>query len=121
MSEKGPTDRGDVVNGAGGAGEAASRDGPLRRLYHWVLGWADRPGGPAALFGIAVVESSVFPIPPDALLIPLALGRPRRAWRFAALCTVGLSHAIDSALRFANLRDQSVLGQLDEARGVSGR
>jgi len=63
--------------------------GPLRRLYHWVLGWADRPGGPAALFGIAVVESSVFPIPPDALLIPLALGRPRRAWRFAALCTAG--------------------------------
>ena len=41
------------------------------------------------MFGIAVVESSVFPIPPDALLIPLALGRPRRAWRFAALCTVG--------------------------------
>ncbi|MFQ5702292.1 MAG: YqaA family protein, partial [Acidobacteriota bacterium] len=84
-----PAARGDLVGGAGGAREAASRGGPLRRLYHWVLGWADRPGGPAALFGIAVVESSVFPIPPDALLIPLALGRPRRAWRFAALCTVG--------------------------------
>ncbi len=89
MSENGPADRADAVDGAGGEGEAASRDGSLRRLYHWVLGWADRPGGPAALFGIAVVESSIFPIPPDALLIPLALGRPRRAWRFAALCTVG--------------------------------
>ncbi len=86
MSENGPADRGGAV---GGAGEAASRDGSFRRLYHWVLGWADRPGGSAALFGIAVVESSIFPIPPDALLIPLALGRPRRAWRFAALCTVG--------------------------------
>ena len=89
MNEPGPADRGEAVDGAGRAGEEASRDGSLRRLYHWVLGWADRPGGPAALFGIAVVESSVFPIPPDALLIPLALGRPRRAWRFAALCTVG--------------------------------
>ncbi|MEE8175141.1 MAG: YqaA family protein [Gemmatimonadota bacterium] len=89
MSENGPADRAEAVDGAGGAGEAASRDGFLRRLYHWVLGWADRPGGPAALFGIAVVESSIFPIPPDALLIPLALGRPKRAWRFAALCTVG--------------------------------
>jgi membrane protein YqaA with SNARE-associated domain len=89
VSENGPADLGDAVDGVGGAGEAASRDGPLRRLYHWVLGWADRPGGAAALFGIAMVESSIFPIPPDALLIPLALGRPRRAWRFAALCTVG--------------------------------
>jgi len=89
VSENGPADRGDAMDGAGGAGKAESRDGPLRRLYHWVLGWADRPGGPWALFGIAVGESSFFPIPPDALLIPLALGRPRRAWRFAALCTVG--------------------------------
>lgn len=65
------------------------RPGPLRRLYRWVLGWADRPGGPAALAGIAAAESFFFPIPPDVLLIPLALGRPRRALWFAALCTAG--------------------------------
>lgn len=71
-----------------GAGEGKG-EGPLRRLYHWVLGWADRPGGPAALFGIAVAEASFFPIPPDVLLIPLAIGKPRRAWWFAGLCTAG--------------------------------
>jgi membrane protein YqaA with SNARE-associated domain len=37
---------------------------------------------------IAFAEASFFPIPPDALLIPMALGRPRRAWQFAAICTV---------------------------------
>lgn len=65
------------------------REGALRRLYHWVLSWADRPGGPAALVGIAAAESFFFPIPPDLLLIPLALGKPRRALRFAFLCTMG--------------------------------
>lgn len=63
--------------------------GPLRRLYEWVLGWADRPAGPIALGGIAVAEASFFPVPPDVLLIPLALGRPRRGWWFAGLCTAG--------------------------------
>ena len=76
-------------NPSGGAGEAVGRPGPWRRLYHWVLDWAHRPGGPAALFGIAAAESFIFPIPPDVLLIPLSLGNPRRALRFAAICTVG--------------------------------
>ena len=70
-------------------GDGARRDGPLRRLYHWVLGWADRPGGPWALFGIATAESFFFPIPPDVLLIPLCIARPKRAFWFAALCTIG--------------------------------
>jgi len=70
-------------------GVKAGRQGPLRRLYHWVLAWADRPGGPRALFAIAMAESFFFPIPPDTLLIPLCLGKPRRAFRFAAICTVG--------------------------------
>lgn len=65
------------------------RGGPVRRLYGWVLSWADRPGGPAALGVIAAAESFFFPIPPDILLIPLALGRPRRALWFATLCTAG--------------------------------
>lgn len=71
------------------AGKPEREEGPLRRLYHWVLGWADRPGGPAALAGIAAAESFFFPIPPDILLIPLSLGRPRRALWFATLCTAG--------------------------------
>ncbi len=65
-----------------------ARPGPVRRLYDWVLGWAERPGGPVALFILSFAESSFFPIPPDVLLIALALGRPKRAFWYAGLCTV---------------------------------
>ena len=68
---------------------SGKRRGFLRRLYDWVLGWADRPGGSWALFGIAFTESSFFPIPPDALLIPLVIGRPTRGLWFALVCTAG--------------------------------
>jgi len=65
------------------------RPNVVRRLYDWVLSWADRPSGPWALFAFAAAESVFFPIPPDVLLIPLALGKPRSAIRFAVLCTAG--------------------------------
>lgn len=61
----------------------------LRRCYHWTLSWADHPRAHAALFLIAVIEASVFPIPPDLLLIVLALGDPRIALRLAAIATAG--------------------------------
>lgn len=73
----------------GGGPAPGRRRGILRRLYDWVLGWADRPGGAWALFGIAFAESSFFPIPPDALLIPLVIGRPTRGLWFATVCTAG--------------------------------
>ncbi len=59
-----------------------------RRLYDWVLSWAERPHGSQALFWLAVAESSFFPIPPDPLLIALTLGSVRRWARFASLCTI---------------------------------
>lgn len=60
-----------------------------RRLYNWVLHWADTPHGAVALFLLAFAESSFFPIPPDVLLIAMVLGARRRwAW-LAALCTMG--------------------------------
>jgi len=61
----------------------------VRRLYNWVLRWADTPYGVPALFLLAVAESSFFPIPPDVLLIALAISLPTRAFRFAAWCTAG--------------------------------
>jgi membrane protein YqaA with SNARE-associated domain len=61
----------------------------VRRLYDWMLSWADRKAGPAALLGISFAESSVFPLPPDPLLLALALGRPSKALVFATICTVG--------------------------------
>jgi len=61
----------------------------LRRLYHWTLSWADHPNAGWALFLIAMIEASVFPIPPDILLIALALGKPNTSFRFAAQATAG--------------------------------
>lgn len=68
------------------------RTGPsawLRRLYDWTVSWAERPGGAWALFWIALAESSVFPVPPDVLLLALSVGAPRRALLFALVCSVG--------------------------------
>jgi membrane protein YqaA with SNARE-associated domain len=61
----------------------------LRRLYHWVLSWADTPYGTPALFGIAFAESSFFPIPPDVLQIALSVSKPRRSFFYAAVSGVG--------------------------------
>lgn len=63
--------------------------GPLRRLYHWTIGWADRPGGAIALFCVAFTQASFFPIPCDILLVALMIGRPDKALRLAAICTAG--------------------------------
>lgn len=60
-----------------------------RRLYDWVLHWAESPHSLAALFLLAFAESSFFPIPPDVLLIALVLGSTHRWLTFAALCTLG--------------------------------
>ena len=60
----------------------------LRRLYEWILHWAETKYGVPALFLLALAESSFFPIPPDVLLIPLALGARSKAIRFALVCSV---------------------------------
>jgi membrane protein YqaA with SNARE-associated domain len=60
----------------------------LRKLYNWVLHWAETPYGPLALFILAFVESSFFPIPPDALLIALCLGAVKKSWRFALYTSI---------------------------------
>ena len=65
------------------------RRNPVRRLYNWTVGWADRPGGAWALFAIAFVESSFFPIPPDVLLLALCVGAATKSFRFALICSVG--------------------------------
>ncbi len=61
----------------------------LRRIYDWVLHWAETPYGAWALFFLAVAESSFFPVPPDILLIALAIGAPPKAVRYALICSAG--------------------------------
>lgn len=60
----------------------------LRRLYDWVLHWAETPYGAPALGLLAFAESSFFPVPPDPLLMALSLSIPGRALLFAAICSV---------------------------------
>jgi len=60
----------------------------IRKIYDWVLHWAETPYGPIALFLLAFAEASFFPIPPDALLIALVLGARKKAFSFAFLCTI---------------------------------
>lgn len=60
----------------------------IERTYRWVLSLAARPNAELALAAVAFAESSFFPIPPDAVLIPMVLARKDRAWRLALICTI---------------------------------
>jgi membrane protein YqaA with SNARE-associated domain len=60
----------------------------LQRLYQRVLALSASPRAPWWLAVVSFAESSFFPIPPDVLLIPMALARPDRAWRLAGICTL---------------------------------
>lgn len=60
----------------------------LRRLYDWTMSLAQSPHAIWALAVVSFIESSVFPIPPDVLLIPLIIARPERAWVIAGICTI---------------------------------
>ena len=76
----------------------------LRRLYDWTMDLAAQKNAVWVLAAVAVVESSVFPIPPDVLLIPMVLAARNSAWRYAAICTIAsvlggmLGYAIGSGL-----------------------
>ncbi len=59
-----------------------------RRLYDWTLHWAETPYAVPALAVLAFAESSFFPVPPDVLLIVLALAASKRAFWFATVCAV---------------------------------
>ncbi|MEA3415841.1 MAG: YqaA family protein [Thermodesulfobacteriota bacterium] len=61
----------------------------LRRLYSWVLQWAETAYGTWALFVLAFSESSFFPIPPDILLVALAVAIPKRSLYYALVCSAG--------------------------------
>ncbi len=60
----------------------------IRRLYDWTISLAASPHAMWALAIVAFVESSVFPIPPDVLMIPMIIARPSRAFRIAAVATI---------------------------------
>lgn len=61
----------------------------LRRLYDWTMGLAAHRHAESSLFAVSFIESSVFPIPPDVMMIPMILARRARAWAIAAIATAG--------------------------------
>jgi membrane protein YqaA with SNARE-associated domain len=61
----------------------------LRPLYNWVLEQAEKPHAPILLFFVALLEPCLIPIPPDTLLIPMAIARRDRAWKLALVATIG--------------------------------
>ena len=60
----------------------------IERFYRWTLSMAGRPDADRVLAVVSFCESSFFPIPPDAFLIPMVLAQRDKAWRLAAICTV---------------------------------
>lgn len=67
---------------------SVSRWNIFQRLYDQVLLWAAHRRAPSILGALSFAESSFFPIPPDVMLAPMCLARPKRAWFLATLCTV---------------------------------
>lgn len=60
----------------------------LKRLYNWTISLSESPRAPYALGAVSFAESSFFPVPPDVMLLPMAMARPERAWYYAAICTI---------------------------------
>lgn len=80
----------------------------LRPLYEWTMRLAEHPRALWVLAIISFVESSIFPIPPDVLMIPLILAAPHRAWLIALVATVssvlgGIAGYAIGALAFEQL------------------
>lgn len=59
----------------------------LRRLYDWCIAAAYKPFATWIMGAVSFMESSFFPVPPDAMLIPMSLARPEKAYSYAFLCT----------------------------------
>jgi membrane protein YqaA with SNARE-associated domain len=76
----------------------------FKRLYDWTISLAESKHATWALAGVAFAESSFFPLPPDLILVPMSLAEPKKAWHYAAICTVAsvlggiLGYYIGSAL-----------------------
>ena len=61
----------------------------VRRLYDWVLSWAETPYGIPVLALLAFAEASFFPVPPDVLLMALCLSIPAKSFRYASVAMLG--------------------------------
>lgn len=103
----------------------------LRRLYRKLLDLAAGPRAEPALAVIAFAESSFFPIPPDVMLGPMALARPERAFRYAAVCAAssvlgailgyGIGFFLGETLGRWILTTFGLMGKFEDFRAVSAQ
>lgn len=80
----------------------------LQKLTARLVAMVETPWAIWAMAFVAVVDGSVFPVPPFALLIPMVLAKPNKAWRYALVGTIasliggligyGIGQAINSGL-----------------------
>ncbi len=95
----------------------------IRRLYDWTLNLAQHPHALWALAFVAFIESSVFPIPPDIIMIPMIIARPNRAWLIAGIALFAsvlgglLGYAI-GALAFESI-GQPILAAMGKAEAMA--
>jgi membrane protein YqaA with SNARE-associated domain len=61
----------------------------LKRAYDWIVSYANHPRAVWVLFIVTFMESSISPIPPIPLLIPMCLANPKKSWYYALVCTAG--------------------------------
>jgi len=61
---------------------------PLRRLYDWAMGMAGHRHAVPWLAFLSFIESMIFPIPPDVMLVPMCLSERKKAFFFALVCTI---------------------------------
>ncbi|MAN98529.1 YqaA family protein [uncultured Roseovarius sp.] len=100
----------------------------IRALYDWTIRMADHRHALWALAAVSFIESSIFPIPPDVLMIPMILARPSRAWLIAVVALVSsvlgglLGYAI-GAFAFQEIGQPilTALGKGDAMAEFSGR
>jgi len=93
----------------------------IRRLYDWCVSAANKPSAKWTLGAVSFAESSFFPIPPDAMLVPMGLARPDKAFSYAFLCTwTSVAGGILGYLIGAVLYD-SVGQWLIQLYGLSGK
>ncbi|WP_324754658.1 YqaA family protein [Roseovarius sp. Pro17] len=95
----------------------------IRRLYDRTIAMAEHPHALWLLALVAFVESSVFPIPPDVLMIPMIIARPSRAWLIAGVAMLasvlgGMAGYAIGALAFEQL-GQPILQSLGKADAMA--
>lgn len=71
----------------------------IRKLYDWTIRMSNHPRAGWILFFVSFAESSFFPVPPDAMLVPMVLANRKKAWMFAGICT--LSSVLGGLLGYA--------------------